>query len=109
MKYIRTKDGVYENEGFWGSSVCLKGHRSVPLDQMIRQADTIEELIMEDDLVMAKDYWEPESKKSHVTIIDPTLFPIKEGTVDELYIKQENGDYKLVAKKKPLERGLKLL
>ena len=58
-KYIRTKDGIYENNGLMQSnSTCEEnaiivcgGHFAIPMSRIIKQADTIEELIMPCDLV----------------------------------------------------------
>ena len=59
MKYIRTKDGIYENNGLIQSNSTVEenaiivcgGHFAIPVSNIIKQADTIEELIMPCDLV----------------------------------------------------------
>ena len=52
MKYIRTKDGIYENNGLMQSNSTIEensiivcgGHFAIPVSNIIKQADTIEEL-----------------------------------------------------------------
>lgn len=52
MKYIRTKDNIYENNGLIQSNSTVEenaiivcgGHFAIPISNIIKQADTIEEL-----------------------------------------------------------------
>ena len=99
--YVRLKHGIYqlaemrEREAvIWNKDWELT---AINKRKIVKQADTIEELIQAGDLVMARDYWERTNKKTHMTLIDPTLLPVQEGTVTKLYIEQYNGDYKLFA------------
>ena len=44
MKYIRTKDGIFEVDGYDDRGVCVCGGKAFYRDEYIKQADTIEEL-----------------------------------------------------------------
>jgi len=44
MKYIRTKNGVYEVDGYDDRGVCICNGKTFYRDEYIKQADTIKEL-----------------------------------------------------------------
>ena len=94
MKYIRVNDGIEKLDDDW-SMFCEKYACN-------KQADTIEELIQEGDLVKYED--RTTSYPYQTTFVEITKFfkPYHNAIyrVIELYIKQSNGDYKLVAKDK---------
>ena len=65
MKYVRTKDGIYEvvedrNDGLW---LVVKEHKpnnyifKISLQRVIKQADTVEELV--DEYIARKDNGKP--------------------------------------------------
>ena len=113
-KYIRTKNGIYEvikNElgeciKIDGGFIMLEDIR--PIEQNIREANTIEELIQDNDMLYIYDLYQ-----DVVLIVEGNIKPfgynnsikLKEWlkfklTEFDLYIKQPNGDYHKVAEKK---------
>lgn len=113
-KYIRTKNKVYEveseyinNESKWiGYNIVGDDMALILKDQVIKQADTIEELIQDNDIIYIHDLY-PDA----VLVVEGNIKPfgyndvikLKEWlkykfTKFDLYIKQSNGDYHKVAK-----------
>lgn len=94
MKYIRINDGIEKLDDDW-SMLCEKYACN-------KQSDTIEELIQKGDLVKYEDRTTYYPYQTLFTEIKDFFSPV--GTmiyrVIELYIKQPNGDYKLVARGK---------
>lgn len=138
MKYARTKNGIFEViveylEGetkqhpmfiYWrlknGDRIgFVKTHDELnnQLDNISKeQADTIEELIRDDDLLYIYDLY-PDAVLVVEGNIRPFGYPKAIKLKDwlnydfvefDLYIKLENGDYRKVAHRKPYEK-LKLL
>lgn len=111
MKYIRTKDGRIipykkEYDGFTKTigerfyyinqdDVITFVHK----DMILKQADTIEELIQIGDIVF---YWAPSDDKEHCVVInyDIELDSIKYNVITKLLI-PVGEDYKCVAKGYP--------
>ena len=129
MRYIRTKDGElgYMNElGDCYFKTWMCNHKSI-LKEDFKYADTIEELIDLKDLVgvMWHDDSDEPFEERYINLrqviaigVDDLSIGIDtdDGDFDdysshivELYIKQPNGDYKLVAKKKTEDGKLELL
>ena len=118
MKYIRTKDGIFENKPLEKHLGKRKGNgfEIVFKEQdIIKQADTIEELIMPGDLVRY-DFlymsWIEKDRGDKVRGIDMHLIPRK--SVCDLWI--PTGDdpechpnFKLVATKNCDEKELRLI
>lgn len=116
MKYIRTKNGkiyaFYDTKEIDNVVIGYVDERDKnALDggsyfgkEDIRIADTIEELIQEGDLVVLFSCKLILSTILHMTIIYGDAkrlgFVFDKDDIDELYIKQSNGDWKLVAKKR---------
>lgn len=107
MKYIRTKDGQVLD--FDKLNELQKAFIMCSIKDIIKQVDTIEELICEGDLVRI---YGTIIEVQHIDTDNCTYFYDDEGNcystnnIIELYIKQSNGDYKLAAKpneKKDLE------
>ena len=111
MKYIRTKDGIYET-----TTVSLYKNDDLlyidgcELERVITQADTIEELIQIGDIVF---YWVQSYEKEHCVMItsDIEIQSLKYNAITKLLI-SVGDDYKCVAKGFPsfnLIRGRKYL
>jgi hypothetical protein len=108
MKYIRTEDGVYEFERYYEllDYYWLKGlSEPIGKEEIIEQADTIEELIMPGDLVRYEGLymsWIEKDRGDQVRGIDMHLISRKD--VDDLWIPigdnpETYPDFKLVASK----------
>ena len=104
MKYIRTKDGIYKNEGILQSNsiydepsilVC-GGHKGVNVKNIVKQADTIEELVQIGDIVF---YWQQSDDKEHCSLMvyDTDIRTMKYNAITKLLI-PVGEDYKCVAK-----------
>ena len=110
MRYIRTKDGIYEAiintfEHSWGEiswSIGKENHVACNKEEYEKQirelktADTIEELIQIGDIVF---YWAPSDDKEHCLVLnyDTELHSIKYNAITRLLI-PVGEDYKCVAK-----------
>lgn len=99
MKYIRTKDGrigkFYQDQSF--TITCSLG--CVDKENILNQADTIEELIQLGDVVF---YWSPSDDKEHCVVMtcDTELHSIKYNAITKLLI-PVGEDYRFVAKGVP--------
>lgn len=104
QEFIRTKDGrIYDSKSvaFDTSYHAYNPFSGSYLDFMKKdiylRAPSVEGLIRPGDLVSLKDY--SKSEDFEPVMIRVSLLGVKENEVDELYLKQNNGDYKLVAKR----------
>ena len=111
MSYIRTKDEIYEVGELveTRSAILDKLHTKYYLKQnIIAQADTIEELIQDNDIIYIHDLY-----PDVVLIVEGSIKPfgynnsiklkewLKFKSIEfDLYIKQSNGDYHKIAEKK---------
>lgn len=105
VKYIRTNKTIYETNSYLFVTNGIKyiGVKNKELisiceNQIVASANTVEELVQPGDLITIKDYWEHSSKSTHITVYDKSMGVPTRGVVTELHIRQENGDWKLVAK-----------
>lgn len=113
MKYIRTKDGIYEPTKWQcdlsGEMILVKadnkfGNDKVFTRDIIAQADTIEELMRVGDLVF--------KESGDIFVIQNQAqidFYIKYKIVNKLFIEDSNGNYIKVAQKETIEGELELL
>ena len=104
MKYIRTKDGIYkvleEHKLPVGDDIFyVTDYKSCYSYEVLKQADTIEDLIQIGDIVF---YWAPGDDKEHCVLInyDIELDSIKYDAITKLLI-PVGEDYKCVAKGYP--------
>lgn len=122
MKYVRTKDGIYEYVDYDNECIIpmpiikYKGRLTHCAEcDIITQADTIEELIMPGDLVRYDGLymsWIEKDRGDKVRGIDMHLIPRK--SVDMLWIPTGNDtecypNFKLVASKEEEKGKLELL
>lgn len=122
MRYIRTRDGIFEFIVDWYISIQnnktfinTKYDGIVYEEEVLKQADTIEELIMPGDLVRYDGLymsWIEKDRGDEVRGIDMHLIPRK--SVDMLWIPIGNDtecypNFKLVASKEDDKGELKLL
>lgn len=94
MKYIRTKDSIVEHPHPNAQVFTFRY-------EILKIADTIEDLIQEGDLVRYIDTttsYPYQGMFTEITNFNPVGLAVYR--VVELYIKQPNGDYKLVAREK---------
>ena len=79
MKYIRTKNGIFEVDGYDDRGVCVCGGKAFYRDEYIKQADTIDELC--DSFVIR------ENKKNKISLfsISNGFETAKEWAVDREY------------------------
>lgn len=101
MKYVRTKDGIYETreggETYNGFGCKTKnGTLKVHKNDIVKQSDTIEELIMVGDLVV---WYNSSSQREEYLYIhnEDELFAAIHYTVKQLFIKVGE-NFNLVAK-----------
>lgn len=105
MKYVRTKDGIYEVEkkerAYFEGQPWLyycKGKSSlVEEKEVLNQADTIEDLMQVGDIVF---YWYSNDDTEHCENIirDWDIHRFKYTTLTRLLIPVNENDYKCVAK-----------
>lgn len=115
MKYIRTKDGIYEINWFDADNFGDEKGDIHSNCEIINEADTIEDLIMPEDLVRYDGLymsWVEKDRGDKVRGIDMRLIPRK--SVDMLWIPTGNDakcypNYKLVASKEDDKGELELL
>ena len=124
MKYIRTGEGLFEVEPKYRDLIGAKGMDYYRGWKIKRQADTIEELIQDDDLALwfeltvdcDDSYYEFTLENVLMSIRDAKKiayegyyghFNIKD--IKELYIKNKEGNYIKVAEKESPEKEFKLL
>ena len=115
MKYIRTKNGIYEINWFDADNFGDEKGDIHSNCEIIKEADTIEELIMSGDLVRYDGLymsWIEKDRGDEVRGIDMHLIPRK--SVDMLWIPTGNDtecypNFKLVAIKKYDKGELELL
>ena len=110
MRYIRTENGVFElcekqkYKEQWQVKVnnLLVGYRVVNKDRVINTSDNIEDLIQVGDLVKIADLGTQYPYYEDFAVVTKLFMPHHTAIyrVMELYIKQENGDWHLVAKEK---------
>ena len=94
----KTNSCMYVTNGIRYIGIQSKDYVSVSENLIKESANTIEELIRPGDLITVKDYWDSSSKGTHITVYDKSMGTPTRGTIIELHIRQENGDWKLVAK-----------
>ena len=108
MKYIRTIDGIYEPTNWQcdlsGEMILVKadnkfGNDTIFVRNIMKQADTIEELVQIGDIVF---YWSSSDDKEHCVVIsyEADLNLIKYNVITKLLI-PVGEDYKCVAKGYP--------
>ena len=122
MKYIRTKDGIYKTSGLNSVSLdknIIQFQKNISenkiliinANDVLKQADTIEELIMPGDLVRYEWLymsWIEKDRGDKVRGIDMHLIDRK--SVCDLWIQVgENPDFKLVASKSKDDEKLCLI
>lgn len=96
MKYIRTKDGIYEINWFDADNFGDEKGDIHSNCEIINEADTIEELIQIGDIVF---YWSPSDDKEHCVLItcSTEIYAIRGSVITKLLLPMKE-DYKCVAK-----------
>ena len=111
MRYIRTKDGIYEIDrdlmnfhkivATEQAYPVLRGN-DIAISAVVQSADNIEDLIQAGDLVKIADLGTQYPYQEDYAVVTELFMPHHTAIyrVMELYVKQANGDWRLVAKDK---------